>query len=183
MKAIPSIISKTQSGFQAGRSTADNLILMSMVLQSFNNDSEQEGLLLQIDFDKCFDSVEHNFVFSTLEKLGFSDYIIKLIKVAFQACFSYANINGFLSAPIYLLRILHQGSPLSPILFLLVAQTFSNKLQLNPNIRGLNILSGVEILQSLFADDTDLFLKASYRECRGSYGRTQNVCSVLGVQS
>ena len=60
MKAIPSIISKTQSGFQAGRSTADNLVLMSMVLESFNNDSEQEGLLLQIDFEKCFDSVEHN---------------------------------------------------------------------------------------------------------------------------
>ena len=160
MKAIPSIISKTQSGFQAGRSTSDNLILMSMVLESFNNDSEQEGLLLQIDFEKCFDSVEHKFVFSTFEKLGFSDYIIKLIKVAFQACSSYANINGFLSAPIYILRGLHQGSPLSPILFLLVAQTFSNKLQINPNIRGLNI-SGVEILQSLFADDTDLFLKAS----------------------
>ena len=47
MKAI---ISKTQSGFQAGRSTADTLILMSMVLESFTNDTEQEGLLLQIDF-------------------------------------------------------------------------------------------------------------------------------------
>ena len=73
---------------------------------------------------------------------------------------SYLNINGHLSAPVYLERGLHQGGPLSPILFLLIAQVFSSKLEHNYNIRGIKIDS-INILLSLFADDTDIFLEAT----------------------
>ena len=75
----------------------------------------------------------------------------------------YANINGHLSEPIYISRGLHQGSPLSPILFLLVAQFFTRKIKNNPKIEGIQI-NGVDILLSLFADDTDLYHRASI-EC------------------
>ena len=70
---------------------------------------------------------------------------------------SYANVNGHLSSPICLHRGLHQGSPLSPILFLLIAQMFSTKLGMNNNIDGLCV-NGVDVFISLFADDTDIFL-------------------------
>ena len=71
---------------------------------------------------------------------------------------SYANINGYLSKPIYLMRGLHQGSPLSPILFLMIAQVFSNKLKISHDITGFAI-QGIDILLSLFADNTDIFLQ------------------------
>ena len=45
-------------------------------------------------------------------------------------------------------------------MFLLVAQVFTKNLENNELIKGLKI-SGVDILLSLFADDTDLFLEAS----------------------
>ena len=80
------------------------------------------GLLLQVGFGKAFDTVEHCFLFRTMEIMGFGESFIKLVKVAFFGSLSYANINGYLSSPIYLSRGLHQGSPLSPILFLLIAQ-------------------------------------------------------------
>ena len=159
---LPYIINKVQAGFQGGKSSCDNLILMSLVLENFNNNPDKEGLLLQVDFEKAFDSVEHTFLFSTLDAMGIGDYLIKLIKVAFQGCMSYANVNGFLSSPVYLMRGLHQGSPLSPILFLLVAQVFSNNLQNSQDITGINI-QGVDVLLSLFADDTDIFLEANYQ--------------------
>ena len=76
---------------------------------------------------------------------------------------NYANVNGYLSEPIYISRGLHQGSPLSPILFLLVAQIFTCKLENNPRIKGIRI-NDIYILLSLFADDTDLFIQA-YIEC------------------
>ena len=159
-KALPCVVNKIQAGFQGGKSSCDNLILMCLVLENYNNNPEEEGLLLQVDFEKAFDSIEHAFLFKTLEVMGMGDYMIKLIKVAFHGCMAYANINGFLSNPIYLMRGLHQGSPLSPILFLLVAQVFSNKLVFSQDITGITI-HGVDVLLSLFADDTDIFLQAN----------------------
>ena len=166
---MPYIISKVQSGFQAGKSTCDNLILMYLALEHFNNHPDEEGLLLQVDFEKAFDTVEHNFLFKTLGFLGFRNYLINLVKVAFFGCMTYANVNGHLSAPIYIGRGLHQGNPLSPILFIIVAQILTNKLKNNTDIKGIKV-SGVDILLSLFADDTDIFLEASIEcvDCRSS---------------
>ena len=141
----------------------DNLLLMYLTLEYFDENPEEESLLLQVDFEKAFDTVEHDFLFKTLECMGFGEYLIKLVKVAFHGCMSYANVNGYLSSPIYISRGLHQGSPLSHILFLLVAQVFTNRLENRPDIKGIDI-DGVNILLSLFADDTDIFLEASL-EC------------------
>ncbi len=116
---------------------------------------------LQVDFQRAFDSVEHKFLYRTLECMGFSSYIIKLIKIAFHGCFSYININGYLSPPVYLCRGLHQGSPLSPVLFLLVAQVFTKRLEINNDVQGMTI-NGVDLLLSLYADDTDMFLSATF---------------------
>ena len=160
VKALPHLISKAQTGFQAGKSTTDNLILMSLVIDHFDKKYEDSCLLLQVDFEKAFDTVSHAFLFKILEHMGFGSYLINLVKIAFHGCFSYLNINGYLSAPVYLGRGLHQGSPLSPILFLLVAQAFTNKLHMNEIVRGVHI-NGIDILSSLYADDTDLFLEAT----------------------
>ena len=87
---------------------------MYLALEHFINNPEEEALLLQVDFEKAFDSVEHKFIFETLDFLGVGESLIRLVKVAFHGCMDYANINGHLSEPIYISRGLHQGSPLSP---------------------------------------------------------------------
>ena len=140
LRSLPHIISNVQSGFQAGKSACDNLILMYLALEHFINNPEEEALLLQVDFEKAFDSVEHKFLFETLDFLGFGESLIRLVKVAFHGCMDYANINGHLSEPIYISRGLHQGSPLSPILFLLVAQIFTRKIENNPKIEGIQMI-------------------------------------------
>lgn len=160
LKAVPKIISKAQSGFQAGRSTSDNLILMYLVLEHYNNNPDEEGLLLQVDYEKAFDTVEHEFVFQAMKAMGFGQYLISLVKLVYHGCLSYANVNGHLSDTIYIGRGLHQGSPLSPILFLITAQVFTKRLEDNTEVKGISI-DFCKLLQSLFADDTDLFLAAS----------------------
>ena len=124
---------------------------MCLNLEYFQNNPDQEGLLLQVDYEKAFDLVEHNFLTfysSVWKNLG-------LVKVAFFGC-----INGHLSSPIYIFRGLHQGSPLSPILFLLVVQIGFCKLDSRHDISGIRV-QGVDIFLSLFSDDTDIFTQAS----------------------
>ena len=134
---VPNNISNVQSGFQGGKF---RVITLSYYVLPY--------------------SIEHTFLFKTLDVMGIGDYVIKLIKIAFTGCMSYANINGYLSKPIYLIRGLHQGSPLSPILFLMIAQVFSKKLKIIHDITGFAI-QGIDILLSLSADDTDIFLQAT----------------------
>ena len=157
------------------------------------NNPQEESLLLQLDLEKAYDSVEHDFMFETLKKFGFGENLIRLVKVAFHGCMSYANVNGHLSDTIYISRGLHQGRPLSPILFLIVAQILTYKLNSNQDVKGLYI-NIVEILLSLFADDTDIFLHASiecleavlselavfedYSGCKCNVGKTK--CIPLG---
>ena len=160
LQTVPCLISRSQSGFQSGKSTNDNLILMYLVLEYYTNNPDDEGLLVQVDYEKAFDSVEHSFLYATMKHMGFGNNLIVLVKLIFQGCLSYVNINGHLSAPIYIGRGLHQGSPLSPVLFLIVAQVFTKNLTNNSDVRGISV-EGVGLLQSLFADDTDLFLEAS----------------------
>ena len=50
-----------------------------------------------------------------------------------------------------------QGDPLSPYLFLICAEIFSQMIQQNKSIQGLKILDE-ELLASQFADDTTFFL-------------------------
>ena len=157
---LPHLISKAQSGFQSGKSTSDNLILMCLVLDHFDGNDDDGGLLLQVDFEKAFDTVDHHFLFKTMENMGFGPYLINLVKISLHGGLSFVNINGHLSSQVILGRGLHQGSPLSPILFLLVAQVFTVKINDNHNIEGINV-NGIDLLLSLFADDSDLFLKAS----------------------
>ena len=110
LRSLPHIISNVQYGFQAGKSTCDNLILMYLALEHLINNPEEEALLLQVDFEKAFDSVEHKFLFETLDFLGFGESLIRLVKVAFHGCMEYANINGHLSELMYISRGLHQGT-------------------------------------------------------------------------
>ena len=155
---LPIIISRHQTGFQKGKSTTDNLILMYLVLEYYERNPQEEGYLVQIDFEKAFDSVEHRFLFGVLKKIGLGDNLIKMIKVAFSGCSSMILVNGHLSEQVYLCRGLHQGSPLSPILFILVGQALTDRCVSNELIKGITV-DNVEVLMSLFADDTDSFLK------------------------
>ena len=43
-----------------------------------------DGILLFLDFEKAFDSVEYNFMFKTLEKFNFGEQFINMIKLLYN---------------------------------------------------------------------------------------------------
>lgn len=47
-------------------------------------DNDLDGILLFLDFEKAFDSVEYNFMFKTLEKFRFGDKFIDMIKLLYN---------------------------------------------------------------------------------------------------
>ena len=65
-KVLPTIISHTQKGFLKNRSITENTRLIYDIIDKLNFNN-QEGLLVSIDFEKAFDSVEWNFLDGALK--------------------------------------------------------------------------------------------------------------------
>ena len=66
--------------------------------------------------------------------------------------------NGFLSVFFTLSKGIHQGCPLSALLFILTVEILAIEIRANVNVKGLQV--GNQIVKiSLLADDTTIFLK------------------------
>ena len=79
-KIIHKQIGNEQTAYIKGRFIGTNA---RFILDIFDycETYNKEGVLLFLDFEKAFDSVEWNFLFKTLEKFNFSPNFLKWIKL------------------------------------------------------------------------------------------------------
>ena len=153
---LPSIIHESQKGFMKGRYIGENIRLLydTIVL------TEKEkipGLLLMIDFEKAFDSVAWSFIEKALNFFNFPKGLIDWFRVLYSKPSSCVSFNGQYSKWFNLQRGCRQGDPISPYLYLVCAEILSIMIRSNEKIKGIK-LTNKEILLSLFADDTTLYL-------------------------
>ena len=171
---LDNIISKTQSGFISGRSISDCTRLI-YDLMFYTQKHKIPGLLMQIDFQKAFDSVSWKFLYSVLENFGFDEKFINWIKLFNNDISAYVLQCGFLSRPISIQRGCRQGDPIAPYLFLLAAEVLSCMIKNSKDISGLLIGTNVYKIAQ-FADDTTLILNGD----ANSLQATLNILEVFG---
>lgn len=102
-------------------------------------------------------------------KLGFSKTWVNLIMRCITTAVFSVIINGVPRGLIQLERGLRQGCPLSPCLFIICAEAFSNLMgvaEKNQLIKGLKFAKDVTISHILFADDNLIFSRASITDCK-----------------
>ncbi|GKC55651.1 putative RNA-directed DNA polymerase [Tanacetum coccineum] len=120
-KVMSSIIGPNQTTFIAGRQILDGCLVANEIIRMANIE-KHKLLLFKVDFEKAFDSVNWNFFYNTMRQMGFGEKWIKWI----FACLSSASIsvlvNGSPSREFKMEIRLRQGDPLSPFLFLIIAE-------------------------------------------------------------
>ena len=81
-----------------------------------------DGFLVAIDIEKAFDSLDHNFLISSLEKYDFGKSFILWVKVLLRDQESCV-INGGTNTKYFSLGIgARQGDPISAFLFILALE-------------------------------------------------------------
>ena len=154
---ISKLVHENQTGFIKGRYIGENVRLIADIT-SYCNMDDLPGLLLAVDYRNAFDSLEHEFLWFTLESFNFGPNFCSWVKLLYSGTQLSIKNNGTTSEWFPSTRGTFQGSPLSGMLFNLAAELLAIRIRKTPNIHGIEI-SKVEVKMSQYADDLTLFLK------------------------
>ena len=97
------------------------------------------GLLLLIDFEKSFDSINRQYIFNVLTFFNFGTSIQQWIKTFYKDTTSSVLVNGHASPFFKVNRGCRQGDPLSPCIFLLCVEILGLMIRNNKSIKGIRI--------------------------------------------
>lgn len=93
--------------------------------------------LFKVDFNKAFDSINWNYLFSVMSQLGFGEKLIFWIKGCLSSSRASVLINGSATKEFHISKGVRQGDPLSPFLFIIAME-------------GLNVAMRTACQKSLF---------------------------------
>ena len=135
---LPTLIHSDQSGFMKDRFIGQNIRLINDILEQTELQNVP-GILLQLDFRKAFDTVEWPLIQQTLLKFNFGDSIKCWVQTFYCNAESSVLINGLNTKQIPLSRGVRQGCPLSPYLFILVAEILASKIRHDKTVQGITL--------------------------------------------
>lgn len=156
-KVISGLIHHNQVGYVKNRNIQDNIRAIADVLE-YTKRANKQGILLCIDFEKAFDSLEWGFMNAILDKLNFGPVFKKWVNILYTSISSCVTNNGHTSNYFSLQRGVRQGDPLSPYLFILAVEVLAQKIRQNERIKGIRI-GGDELKVLQYADDTTALIE------------------------
>ena len=158
---LQKIIDSCQTAYLKGRFIGDNIRTIYDLVQLMKCKTVS-GILLSLDIEAAFDSVNWSFIQNVLEARGFPSNIIGWFNTMYYGSFSRVLYNGHLSGKINLSRSCRQGDALSCYLFILVMDVLAHKIKQNVDIKGIRICNK-EHKVLMYADDTVCLIEPSRR--------------------
>ena len=122
-------ISDMQFGFTPGCGTTDAMLLARQMQEKYLS-KKKKLYFAFIDLEKAFDKVPREVMWWAMQKLGVEEWLVWLVvKSMYKNARSRVTINGTFSEEIEVKVGVHQGSVLSPLLFIMVLEALSHELK------------------------------------------------------
>jgi hypothetical protein len=123
-------------------------------------------MMLQLDFVKAYDRVDHAFIWAVMQAFGFDPEFIDLVKGLITNATTKFHFNGLFSDRVAIERGVRQGCPLAPLLFSLTTQSLMdilNKHHAEGKLQGIDLDGNHRLLCQLFVHDTVIFFTGTER--------------------
>ena len=154
--ALDDVISRAQCAFLPERRIGEAVWLLRMIPYWLRAHSGS-GLLVFLDFAKAYDTVDRDFLFAAMEAMGAGDGLVGWARTLLTDTRAFALVNGHRSEAVAFTAGVRQGCPLSPLLYLFVAEALLAWL----TECGFGIeLDGVKVVAGQYADDCSALLRS-----------------------
>ena len=158
---VHEFVSSMQKGFVPDVFIAECTMALNLIENHINErPTERKGAFIFLDMEKAFDRVSYSYLTESLEALGFGPRFRRAVGAMYNTEAPPKRrvlANGYYSPWFQIKSGVAQGCPLSPLLFLVVAEGLKISLDMQRGFEGIRV-GGKYYKLSQFADDTTLVL-------------------------
>ena len=159
-----------------GRKITDSLVLIRDTI-CYARDRNIRLVVLNLDFEKAFDRVSHQYLLQVLPKMGFPQRFVEWVGLLYRDITSKFLVNGQLTKAVDLCCGVRQGCPLSALLYVACIEPLAQVLRRDQRIRGVDIPGSGGLFSKcvLYMDDvnilcTDIYSIQKALDLTDSYG-------------
>ena len=135
---LPQLSNNDQTGFIKDKFIGENIRLIESII-NYTMNKNIPGLILLLDFEKAFDTLEWPSIKKTIQYYGFGPSIKRWIQILYRNIGSCVINNGWTSDCFKIKRGVRQGCPLSPYLFVLYFEVLASAIRSDPSIKGISV--------------------------------------------
>jgi hypothetical protein len=155
-KVLGKLISKAQSAFLPNREILDGVLVVKELLDLAKR-RKDKSLMFKVDFERAYDTVNWKFLDYMMVRMGFAGEWRRWIRACVCQSSMSVLVNGSPTEDFSVGKGLRQGDPLSPFLFLIIAEGLTCLMSKAVEIgrfHGYTVNNNISFHTLQFADDT-----------------------------
>ena len=178
-KNLTTTISQCQTAYMKDRQITDNLHIIQYAIEK-SSDLDIPSMVVSLDAEKAFDSVEHWYIKEVLHYLGLKDFV-RTFDLLYRNQEVSIHLNNRIAGYYKIRNGVKQGDALSCILFILAVEPLLRNINKDNSISCLKI-GGIEIPKALaYADDVACIIHPDSNNLQKIFDHYQAMSNVSGL--
>ena len=177
---LADLIAPTQTAYIKDRQITDNLHLMQYVTEQISKYADS-AILISLDAEKAFDSIEHWYIKAVLEKAGLKNFV-SIFNLLYRNQEVSIQLNQRKAGMYNIKNGVKQGDALSCILFILGIEPLLKNIEKDSQIDKL-MIDEVQIPKTLsYADDVACLTIPTINNVSKIFGHYEDMTSLSGLK-